>query len=85
MKDVARIISSRPPDSSQEGTAAHGSQLRRGSSVSSPSTALDARGALNSQIRDLSQILPEMSAIIRERDALEAQKDRLRTILETSD
>jgi len=30
-------------------------------------------------------ILPEMTAIIRERDALEAQKDRLRTILETSD
>jgi hypothetical protein len=39
--------------------------------------------ALNSHILDLPQILPEMSAIVRERDALEAQTDHLRTILET--
>jgi hypothetical protein len=82
--DVARIISSRP-DSSQEGTVAQGSGLRRGPSVSSTSTVLGAGGILIYQILDLSQILPEMSAIIRERDTLEAQKDRLRTILETSD
>ncbi|KAH9167347.1 hypothetical protein EDB89DRAFT_2125284 [Lactarius sanguifluus] len=30
-------------------------------------------------------ILPEMTAIVRQRDALEAQTDRLRTVLETSD
>lgn len=81
MTDIARIITSRPSDGNQEGTTAHGSELRRRHSVSPLQSAVSV---LNSQIRDLSQILPEMSAIVRERDALEAQKNRLlTTILET--
>ena len=81
MTDVARIINGRrSPEGTQEGTAHHGSELRRGLSVSSTSTQ---GGVLNSQLLTcLPQILPEMSAIIRERDALEARKDRLRTILD---
>ena len=33
----------------------------------------------------MSQLLPELTAIIDKRDSLEARQDRLRTILETSD
>jgi len=41
--------------------------------------------AHRSELRRGPSILPEMSAVVHERDALEAQNNRLRTILETSD
>ncbi len=84
MTDLARIITSRTPDSSQEGTT-QGSGLRRGLSVSPLQPRWMPAVCPEFPNSYLSQILPEMTAIVRERDALEAQTDRLRTILETSD
>ncbi|KAI9440709.1 hypothetical protein H4582DRAFT_2056018 [Lactarius indigo] len=77
-----------------EGDARAGAVVRRGHSIvtdiarimTSRSPDVGQAGTSHgSELRRGFSILPEMTAIVCERDALEAQTDRLRTILETSD
>ncbi|KAH9066840.1 hypothetical protein EDB87DRAFT_1678684 [Lactarius vividus] len=82
-----------PEIEAPEGNARADAVVRRGHSIMKDVARITTTRPLDdqagtsrtSELRRGLSILPEMTAVVRERDALEAQTSRLRTVLETSD